>query len=196
MARKLSKAGSKAAEAKAAGADDQSIMLPNRDVKIAGRTLTVHEYGFEEGLRLQRKVAPIIAALDADAAVRKTDEEHIQGVLADHAGLVIELIAESCVKVPEGDYDRDERAARVAELQALLKSKKVSESDGHLLYMTWWAVNGPFFVRRVLERRMAARIKADREAGKKSPGQTSTSASPSTASSGASTNSGDSPAAR
>lgn len=155
------------------GAEDLEILQPSRTIEIAGRKLTLREYGFMEGLEVQRDAAPILAALTA--ATEQPDAvgfETIMDVLATHPAELTSLIA---------------RSADV-EVEWLRDRSKISDADGQNLLMTWWMVNGGFFVRRIVRRLAIA------NAAKASAGPMSSSASATTTSSAASTNSGGSPA--
>ncbi|MBS0461743.1 MAG: hypothetical protein JSS41_04640, partial [Proteobacteria bacterium] len=74
------------------GAQDLEILHPERVIHIGGSEVTVREYGFLAGLRLQAAAAPIVAAL-ADAAERGLDLAAIQGVLAAHPAQIVALLA-------------------------------------------------------------------------------------------------------
>ncbi|MDF5999802.1 hypothetical protein P4050_15915 [Pseudomonas aeruginosa] len=49
----------------AQGADDLQILHPEREIEVAGRKLTVREYGFVEGLRLRPMIQPLLDDLYA-----------------------------------------------------------------------------------------------------------------------------------
>ncbi|MBS0457468.1 MAG: hypothetical protein JSS44_09095 [Proteobacteria bacterium] len=130
------------------GAQDLEVLHPERVIHIGGSEVTVREYGFLAGLRLQAAAAPIVAAL-ADAAERGLNLAAIQGVLAAHPAQIVALLAAATDLPP-------------AQIEAL------PDDEGQLLLLTWWAVNAGFFVRRV------ATAIAARRAAEASAGQTST----------------------
>ena len=132
------------------GADDLSVLFPDREMAVADPdtgtpvTLTVREYRFREGLEATALARPLIAALAGLVPDQAEDEGPdalaIEGALAAHAALWLELAARAC--------GRD--AAWLARL---------SDADGRALSEAMWATNGGFFLRRVAAQ-MAARAKA------------------------------------
>jgi hypothetical protein len=123
-------------------ADDLEILHPEREIELAGRKLTMREFGFVEGLRLAGQVAPIVhdlAALEPDDVGGGAFEyAKLQALFGAHADAIEALIAQAC----------DQPAAWVHAL---------GDADGQALLIVWWAVNGPFFVRRLaLELQMRA----------------------------------------
>ncbi|HXD35432.1 MAG TPA: DUF6631 family protein [Rhodanobacter sp.] len=116
------------------GEQDLAILFPEVTATIAGVSVTVREYGFEESLRLNALFAPIVNAMSG-AAMDGTlqDPASLDVVFSEHADNVIKLIARAC--------DRPE--AWVAHLQ---------DEDGQNLRLLWWSVNAGFFGRRVAAR--------------------------------------------
>lgn len=114
---------------KEAGSDDLEVLHPERTAVIAGRKITVREYGFVEGLRLLPLAEPIIAALQDLASTGGTVFDAVLAVAAEHADVVVHLMA----------------AAADVEVEWL---ESLGQSDGHLLLMMWWGANGPFYLRR------------------------------------------------
>lgn len=155
MAKKVNTKTKRAAAEEAAA--ELSVIHPNRPVTIAGRDLVVREYGFVEAARLRPRFTPLIEALHERASSdRAGNYEAILEVLADQVDLVVEMIAASA------DVDPD-------------WVRQLGNSDGELLQMVWWEVNGSFFVRAVLRRIQVAR---------RLDGAGSTSPSPGTGSAG------------
>ena len=126
----------KATDDKAAGkaAEELDALHPERTAVLAGRSVTVHEYGFVEGTRLRLVAKPFTEGLFA--LIKGKDVPHYEAVLdiiAEHLDLVLELVAQAAdVKV---DW-----------------IKQLSGPDGELLVMMWWGVNGSFFMRAALQR--------------------------------------------
>jgi hypothetical protein len=150
MAVKAKKKAPVAATA-APGADDLAILNPNRDVKIAGRVITVREYGFIEGLALEPLIKPFVEdlyELMKDGRVVHLPE--ITVLLADHGDLIVDLMAKSC----------DVEAEWIREL---------NDSDGRDLMFMWWAVCNAFFTKRVIDR-----LRAQKAAERLLAGETST----------------------
>lgn len=130
MARKVSRNEVHPELAPRPGADDLDTLLPNRTLTLAGETVTVREYGFAEGLRLQRVAGPVVAALATSAVSGDDGMGTVMDVLAEHGERVFDLVAQSIDKPNEFLHG-------------------LSDADGQLLLLTWWGVNGGFFVRRV-----------------------------------------------
>ena len=132
------------------GADDLSVLFPDRQATVTDPdtgtpvTLTVREFRFREGLEATALARPLIAALAGLVPDQAEDEGPdalaVEGALAAHAALWLELAARAC--------GRD--AAWLARL---------SDADGRALSEAMWAANGGFFLRRVAAQ-MAARAKA------------------------------------
>lgn len=119
------------------GADDLEVLHPERRATIAGCEVTVREYGFVEGLRLQPLVEPIIADLQGLLGSGVPSLEAVLAILGQHADTVVALMAVAA------DVDEEWIAG-------------LSQDDGHLLLMLWWGANGPFYLRSAAMRRLAA----------------------------------------
>lgn len=122
-------------------ADDLEVLHPERVATIAGREVTVREYGFVEGLRLQSLVGPIVADLEGLLGAGLPSLEAVLELLGRHAEAVARLMAVAA--------DVDEEWVN-----------GLSQDDGYLLMMLWWGANGPFYLRRAAMQRMAAAARA------------------------------------
>lgn len=124
---KSDKAASKAAE-------ELDLLHPERTAVLAGRKVTVREYGFVEGTRLRLVAKPFTEGLfGLIKSSEVPDYEAVLDVIAEHLDLVLELVAASAdVKV---DW-----------------VKRLSSEDGELLLMMWWGACGAFFMRAALQR--------------------------------------------
>lgn len=132
------------------GADDLQVLHPERSPTIAGRQVTVREYGFIEGLGLRPLAQPLLDDLHAQIAGGGVPElEQILVILGKHHLAIQELVATAAGVEPEwvGALNQD---------------------DGYRLLMTWWTVNGPFFMRSVLNRVVAEKATAAVRAGRTS----------------------------
>ena len=138
MAVRVDRNASKAPAAQAAGADvgatdDLDILHPDRPLKIAGRDITVREYGFVEGQRL----APLLQPFQADLYTLITQGstppgyEQVAAVITKHQERVLQLVAASASVEQEW-------------------IESLSDLEGELLYVTWWVVNAGFFIRHAL----------------------------------------------
>lgn len=147
MARRVSTQGKAAPTPGAVGAGaaaaELEILHPNREVKIAGRQLTVREYGFVEGLQVRALAAPFLEGLyqAVGAGSRAPSFDEVQDVLAGHADAVVELIAKAA-NVEAGWI------------------RTLGDEDGELLMLNWWLANAGFFIRRVLRRATTDRLVA------------------------------------
>lgn len=115
--------------------DELQALHPEQEVTLAGRRITMREYGFVEGLRLRAQQRPFLDALHT-LVTRGGSEftyEAIQDVLAAHHEAVRVMVAQAAGVEPEW-------------VDAL------SDTEGSDLLLLWWAVNSGFFLRRVFNR--------------------------------------------
>lgn len=140
MARKVDRKADKAA---GKAAEELDILHPERTVVLAGRKVTVREYGFVEGVRLRLVAKPFTEGLFALLKDERAGEyEAVLDVIAEHLDVVMELVAVAA----------DVKTDWIAQL---------SSEDGDLLFMMWWGVNYPFFMRAALQRlRVELQVKA------------------------------------
>lgn len=144
-------------EASEKGADDLQTLHPERSATIAGRPVTVREYGFIEGLGLRPKAQPLLDDLYAQIADGHIPElEEILVLLGTHHKLIEELVATAADVEPEW----------VAGL---------NQDQGYQLLMMWWGANGPFYVRsafnRVVAKKAAEAVRAGQMSTPPSPPQ-------------------------
>lgn len=121
-------------------AADLAILHPDVDLKLCGRTLTLREYRFVDGLKARTIGKPLTDAIGAwmDAGnVEQHDVEDYVDMLAEHADVVRELMLMSIVGADAEFIDG------------------LSDADGETLLVNWWVVCGRFFVRLAL-RKLAA----------------------------------------
>lgn len=132
------------------GADDLQVLNPERSAVIAGRAVTVREYGFIEGLRLKAQLQPFLDDLN----VRESTGEPI-GLPA-----LVELFA-----------------AHVDSMQPLLAIAadvepewiaSLGHQDGCQLLGLWWLANSPFCWLNVEIRRQVQKAAAAAHAGQTS----------------------------
>ena len=110
------------------------VLHPERFLVLGGGQVTVREYGNVEWLRALPAAEPLVAAIAAMlAGEQEPSYEVALDVIATHADGLVPLIAQS--------VGRD-----VAWLDAL------HPTEFETVLMTWWAVNGHFFVRRASNR--------------------------------------------
>lgn len=135
--------------------DDLEILHPERELRIQGALIQVREYGFVEGLKIRPIAQPFIDSLGALFKSGNLTTETVIDTVAEHLDAVLELVAIAA------DVDRE-------------WIEQLNDADGQALLMTWWGVNGPFFVRALQTRAITELLEAQRKAGQASAGQTST----------------------
>lgn len=144
MAQKLpgSRKGKTASAPAPAGADDLQVMHPNVDTVIAGRRLTLREYGHVEGLRVRAYMRPFTADLDRlSESGSEILTEDVIDLVAVHTDLVHLAVAQSMAPIDELASDED-----VAWIRQL------GDRDGDALLLAWWGATGLFFLRQVMRR--------------------------------------------
>lgn len=118
----------------AEAAEDLDVLHPERRLVLAGREITVREYGFVEGLRLHGLAKPFADEISALLTAGDVlSYERMLDLIGDHHEVVMELVAISA------DVER-------AWLDTL------GDADGNLLLMAWWGACGPFFLRSAVRR--------------------------------------------
>ena len=130
MATKLPAAPHAAHDA-ASAADELAVLHPDRTLVIGGRTITLREYGFFEGLDVADRASHFIAdllAASTDGTLRYTQVRRLYG---RHRAVIPVIAAQA------GDVE-------AAWLEAL------APDDLELYLATWFAVNAAFFVREAL----------------------------------------------
>ena len=110
------------------------VLHPERVLLLGGESVMVREYGNVEWLRALPVAEPLVAAITALlAGEQEPSYEVALDAIARHSDGLIPLIAQS--------VNRD-----VAWLDTL------SPDGFETVLMTWWGVNGHFFVRRASNR--------------------------------------------
>ena len=121
-------------------ADDLAILHPDRTLVIGGRTLTLREYGFFEGLDVADRAAGFIADLVAASTDGALRYAQVRRLFGRHRAVIPTIAAQA------SDVD-------VAWLEAL------PPDDLELYLATWFAVNAAFFVREVLAELREAQLR-------------------------------------
>lgn len=114
--------------------DELDVLHPERTVPVGGRGVTVREYGGIEWLRLQPAARPLVDAIAAvlESGAIPTYDRAFE-VVGAHIDGLLPLIAQAA------DIE-------ITDIEAL------SPPDLELLVMTWWGVNGRFFIGRATSR--------------------------------------------
>lgn len=114
-------------------AAELEIIAPDVEVTLVnGRIITVREYAFLDGLKLQNTAAPV---LDALADGEDITVQRLSQVFGEHAELMPTLMAAAC-------------DLSASEIRAL------NDHDGQVLLAAFWRVNKDFFVQRLLVRKV------------------------------------------
>ncbi|VFR34609.1 Phage protein [plant metagenome] len=115
---------------------DLDVLHPERTVVVAGQRLTVREYGNIEWLRALPAAEPLVEAIAALLASNEApDYEAALMAIATHTDALLPLVAQAV------DVTLDFLAT-------------LDPDETEILVMTWWGVNGRFFVRRAANRVM------------------------------------------
>lgn len=114
--------------------NELDVLHPERELVFGARKVTVREYGHVEWLRLLPQAEPLVAAI-ASALEQGRDPTYEEALacLAQHIDALAPLVAQAA------DLSPVDHAA-------------LDPEQGELLLMTWWGVNGRFFVGRALNR--------------------------------------------
>ena len=108
--------------------EELDVLLPHRDITLAGETVTVREYSLLDSLQLHTQISTFSNAL-ADVLRQGIPAfEVVQAVIAEQNTVIMQLVAKSVGRDP----------AWVASLSA---------TEGTELLDRWWAVNARFFMR-------------------------------------------------
>jgi len=129
-----------AAGAANATPSDTEVLHPERVLQLAGRAVTMREYGHIEWLRLLPRAKPLIDSIASrleTAARLETGKppsyEDALEVMAEHVDALMPLVHQACDLEPDAVLSPDE---------------------GEMLLMAWWGCNGRFFVQRAMTRIM------------------------------------------
>jgi hypothetical protein len=113
--------------------DDLAILYPDRDVTIAGEAHTVREFRYREGLEVALLARPFLAALRE--LFMAPDEEFTDvaflALVEENPEVWLALVAKAC--------------GRDVEWVANLPNAEAMK-----LQSTFWEVNAPFFMRRLM----------------------------------------------
>lgn len=146
MARKISKPAAPPAPPPPPE-NELETLHPERELVFGKRKVVVREYGHVEWLRLLPQAEPLVAAIAAALEQgRDPTYEEALACLAQHIDALAPLIAQAA-GLALADYEQ------------------LDPEQGEVLLMTWWGVNGRFFVGRALNRvAVSMRESANRKA--------------------------------
>ncbi|MDR3055263.1 MAG: hypothetical protein LBU53_07660 [Zoogloeaceae bacterium] len=136
----------KAKMPKPAQGNDLDTLFPERDIEVAGETITMRELTFGEQLKHGQALATLAEALrpvllaPAASGTEPDPLTLILDVLARHNDIAIKLAALCCDRPREW-------------------LENLSGREGEDVLILWWGVNSPFFLRRLIVR--PGQIKAE-----------------------------------
>lgn len=131
MARKVDQAKPSAAKKKTSAAEVVSALQPDATVTIAGKKITVREYGYFEGARVAHKARAFIADMTAACGGRALSYAAVRRLIGVHEDVAVAIAAQAADV--ETDWVRG-----------------LSRTELDLFFSTWFAVNASFFVQEVV----------------------------------------------
>ncbi|MDH5259343.1 MAG: hypothetical protein OEX07_15115, partial [Gammaproteobacteria bacterium] len=106
---------------------------------IGGRSITIHEITFIDGMKVAGLITPMIDDL-ADALLQTSDGELglsvLESLFAEHLAIFSSLIV-TCSNIDNVNFINE-----------------LSDEDGQQLLQIFWTVNSRFFMRRLQRRRL------------------------------------------
>jgi hypothetical protein len=117
------------------------IIAPERQAKIAGREITMGEPTWLEAIELDPSLQPVIAELEGTIGEGAPDFGELQRILYRHRDPIVTMIGICAGVEPEWIVS-------------------LSDTEGQKLSALFWAVNGPFFGRRIRTHRVLRAVAA------------------------------------
>lgn len=136
------------------------VIKPDVTITVAGREVTVREYGFFEGLEVAHKAQDFIRELHQLAADGRLTYARIRRLFGPYRDLICAIAAKAADVEPEW-----------------VRSLESSPDEAELFLDTWYGVNASFFVHEVI-----VEMREARQLVEMSIGSTPSSASPTPAS--------------
>ncbi|MWP48816.1 MULTISPECIES: DUF6631 family protein [unclassified Gilliamella] len=111
--------------------NDLATLMPNREIVLAGETITVREYSFKDALTIGNEIDQFVALIVNEMnGTNKITIEQADSIIMNNLELVYSLISTSIQKP-------------ISFIEAL------SYEDGLQLLDWWWVVNSHFFMNAV-----------------------------------------------
>ncbi|OCG45772.1 hypothetical protein A9G34_01355 [Gilliamella sp. Choc4-2] len=111
--------------------NDLATLMPNREIVLAGETITVREYSFKDALTIGNEIDQFVALIVNEMnGTNKITIEQADSIIMNNLELVYSLISTSIQKP-------------ISFIEAL------SYEDGLQLLDWWWVVNSRFFMNAV-----------------------------------------------
>lgn len=140
MARKIGKSNASPAADPAAG-EDLVALHPHVPLMLAGRAITIREYGFWEGLEVAGRATAFIADLVESCTSGTLRFAQVRRLFGKHKDVIVEIAAQSADVEPDWILSLDGQ-------------------DAELFLTTWFTVNTRFFMREVVEEVREAQLLA------------------------------------
>ena len=111
--------------------NDLATLMPNREIVLAGETITVREYSFKDALTIGNEIDQFVTLIVTEMnGTNKITIEQADSIIMNNLELVYSLISTSIQKP-------------ISFIEAL------SYEDGLQLLDWWWVVNSRFFMNAV-----------------------------------------------
>jgi hypothetical protein len=152
MARKVERKPEQPAAESNSAADAIAALKPEASITIAGRAITVREYGFFEGLEVAHRASAFFADMQAAALGGPIRYATVRRLFGVHQGVVVPIAAQAADVEPEW-------------------VRGLGDRDADTFMSTWFAVNVGFFMREVvgsLQEEQLLRSMASRSTGSSS----------------------------
>lgn len=111
---------------------DAEILFPDETIEVGGKSVTVREFRYVEGLKAAAIARPFLAGLRAFISEREEiDPESLDALIGVHSDVWVQLIS-------------------ISTREPIDWLVNLSDEDGLELSMTFWRVNASFFTRRLV----------------------------------------------
>ena len=111
--------------------NDLNALMPNREITVAGETITVREYSFKDALTIGNEIDQFVTLIVTEMnGTNKINIEQADSIIMNNLELIYSLISTSIQKP-------------ISFIESL------SYSDGLQLLDWWWVVNSGFFMNAV-----------------------------------------------
>lgn len=111
--------------------NDLATLMPNREITVAGETITVREYSFKDALTIGNEIDQFVTLIVTEMnGTNKINIEQADSIIMNNLELIYSLISTSIQKP-------------ISFIESL------SYSDGLQLLDWWWVVNSGFFMNAV-----------------------------------------------
>ena len=113
--------------------NEAEILFSEQQLEIKGEKLTVREFSFIEGLRVNQMVRPFIKSMRHVFTEEDKDSDFssMSAVFSDHMDVLIDLMS-------------------ISTGQPVEWFSTLSDTEGQTLLMAFWSVNKAFFINRLL----------------------------------------------